>query len=646
MKRWLWMCLLALVLAGTSGCIFRGTDVDAECTPGAARQCSCPNGDTGTRRCRDDGSGFGKCLCGGTDTSMDTAPRDTGPFDTADTRPDDTGSPDTGAVDTRTADGDEPSDGSTDGGGRDADTASPDTGGSPPELVVDGRVTFSDVDPDTRASDRLAVRNGGDSPLTLERIELKNGGPFTVKKAADQGSSSGGGSKGTGPSNDTAPVPGSDDPVADLEGTSLAAGESVDLRIYFEPSDNQPTEAELKIESDAPDASSATVALTGNLDAPCLAVSSGDELTFGKSSTGRTTKSTVTLENCRPRAGDLDLQTVELTDDADEAFELVVPGRVTDGNGYTFSGDERVNFLVLFKPNDNRRYTGTLLLESNDPARRQFRIELSGRGTSNECPNAIAKASISGSSGSPSTQLTTTPLETVQLDGSESTDSDGRVTRYAWTILDRPNDSTARLTPNSSVEKPTLFLDLAGTYILELVVYDDDGIRSCGRRGFVEITVEPSEEIHVQLVWTTPADGDPTDDNGSDLDLHYLNSRGTWNKAPWDIFWDNKTADWGNRNDTSDDPVLDVDDTTGAGPETVNHANPATGKTYTVGVHYYDDHGFGPAYATVRIYVDGRLEQELEDKYLSGTSTFWKVALIEWPSQNVYKRDQIIQGIP
>ncbi|MFB6371518.1 MAG: hypothetical protein ABEN55_00035, partial [Bradymonadaceae bacterium] len=134
--------------------------------------------------------------------------------------------------------------------------------------------------------------------------------------------------------------------------------------------------------------------------------------------------------------------------------------------------------------------------------------------------------------------------------------------------------------------------------------------------------------------------------NGADLDVHYLNPKGQWNEAPYDIFWHNKTGDWGRENYKQDDPTLDIDDTDGAGPENVNHNEPKNSQTYSVGVYYYDDNGFGPSYATVRLYVDGKLAKEYKNKYMSGTFDFWKVGLIEWPSKNIYKRDEKFEGFP
>jgi hypothetical protein len=66
----------------------------------------------------------------------------------------------------------------------------------------------------------------------------------------------------------------------------------------------------------------------------------------------------------------------------------------------------------------------------------------------------------------------TVPLSsTVQLSGSASTDSDGNVLAYAWSILSKPSDSSAVLS-NASAVNPTFIADRPGNYVAQLIVND------------------------------------------------------------------------------------------------------------------------------------------------------------------------------
>jgi hypothetical protein len=217
----------------------------------------------------------------------------------------------------------------------------------------------------------------------------------------------------------------------------------------------------------------------------------------------------------------------------------------------------------------------------------------------------------------------------------------GGTLTYEWTVLERPVGSTVRLSPNATVMNPSIFIDLAGSYRFELRVYEN-GVETCVP-AYVFVRATADEDVHVQLVWDTATDPDQTDPTGTDMDIHYKRSTGTWNVAPGDIFWRNPTADWGNMG-PADDPSLDIDDTDGAGPENVNHNNP-TADTYAIGVYYYNDNGFGGSTATVRIYLNGALETE-RSKFIAGEANFWYVADLQIPSQTLTFPDYVSNTFP
>jgi uncharacterized Zn-binding protein involved in type VI secretion len=61
--------------------------------------------------------------------------------------------------------------------------------------------------------------------------------------------------------------------------------------------------------------------------------------------------------------------------------------------------------------------------------------------------------------------------ETVRLDGSDSTDVDGELLTYSWTLLTKPTVSTTTLDDSTSV-MPTFVADAPGSYEIELIVND------------------------------------------------------------------------------------------------------------------------------------------------------------------------------
>ncbi len=75
----------------------------------------------------------------------------------------------------------------------------------------------------------------------------------------------------------------------------------------------------------------------------------------------------------------------------------------------------------------------------------------------------------------------------VTLDGRGSSDPDGDPITFQWRFVSQPDGSTATLT-GADTAQPTFTPDVAGEYILELVVTDPDGATDSDQ---VKVTAQP-----------------------------------------------------------------------------------------------------------------------------------------------------------
>jgi len=174
-------------------------------------------------------------------------------------------------------------------------------------------------------------------------------------------------------------------------------------------------------------------------------------------------------------------------------------------------------------------------------------------------------------------------------------------------MLSRPAGSRARFVDDMDGQ-PLAELDIAGRYLVHAIAYDVDGEALCAGTP-LGVRVTPASELHVQLVWDTPRDPDQDDvclTCGADVDLHVARGGPEWWHPVDDIYFMNRTPDWGVAGLERDDPRLDVDDVDGAGPENINFDVLGTDPV-GVAVHYFDDNGWGDSFVTLRVYLYGEL---------------------------------------
>jgi len=433
-----------------------------------------------------------------------------------------------------------------------------------------------------------------------------------------------------------------DDPVV------VEPGNATYFKVRFEPLDDKPATAKLFIYSnDVDKADGVEVKITGNEDVPCIAVNP-QKVNFGGKKYGD--MAVVPLEISACGEAPLELYDIHIKEGSSPDFDV----KIDTFLDHTPAHDDpvivpiggSVMIEVIFIPDAPNPMTedGSLILDEgilvivNNSFAKDKEVELSGAGVEIECPTAIIKCAEGDE---------VIPQTVLHLFGDESSASNGTIQKWEWSV-EQPAGSQSVFVPSYTFPNPTFETNVAGVYTFYLTVYDQTNTPSCFPATY-EVVVIPDEAIHIELLWHTPEDPDETDtgpEAGSDLDLHFLHPWAAgpdldgdgapdgWFDIPFDCFWFNAHPNWGSYDPAiNDDPGLDRDDTDGAGPENINLDIPEN-VIYRVGIHYWNDHGYGASYATVRVYIYAQLVFEVADVMLVD-SDMWEVCTVEWPSGKV-----------
>lgn len=368
------------------------------------------------------------------------------------------------------------------------------------------------------------------------------------------------------------------------------------------------------------------VELRANWGGPCLKVTP-TPIDFGSVVVPKPKVIAVYLESCGDE--DVSVSDVRLSEESSQEFflQLDALGAFNAANPLVLSPGDRRDFRVAYVPQSVQvddegkplADIGTLLVDNSSP-RSTVEVPLTGLGVEAECAVCEFEVLVAGkplAEGSPIVPMTRLQFKDRSYDPMLG----GGIAKRLWTV-DQPQGSQQIFDPSAQFKDPTFTPNVIGTYRFMLTVENEDGCRSdCERI----IEAQAPEGCLVELTWNTPADLDQTDqcwenaDCGADMDLHVVHPFASGSRkdptsgepygyfdGAYDCFWNNFRPTW--RMDFATDPryqpSLDLDDTDGAGPEIFTYTIPEPDRCYRVGVHYYDDHGFGASYPTIRVFIN------------------------------------------
>lgn len=236
----------------------------------------------------------------------------------------------------------------------------------------------------------------------------------------------------------------------------------------------------------------------------------------------------------------------------------------------------------------------------------------------------------------------------LHLSGEKSYSPFGAITAYRWEV-EQPQENHGSFMPSDFAPDVTFLVGVPGLYRFRLEVDDEAGSGSC-EGGEVEVEALQTEVAVFVLTWRPVKPFEPVPPFfGQDLDLHLLhpNAAGVdadgdgkpdgYYDIPWDCFWANPKPSWDNPQPTEwwdDDPRLLYDSTDGSGPEVVLLGLKCPNNNdYRIGVHFFDDHGYGPAEAMIQAYVSGGLVWE--GKVTLQALDLWDAAVFHCGSRTV-----------
>lgn len=428
-----------------------------------------------------------------------------------------------------------------------------------------------------------------------------------------------------------------------LDGSSVPTAGTAKLSVHFRPQEQRAYSGKLILTHDDPARGPVEVLLSGTGSTVGRIEVTPAALDFGR--VGELEQAVLGLTIRSVGTAALIVEAIELVEGSAPEFSFAGSARTPATLPAPVDGQPGAEVVLPIRcaPTDATALTqlgGTIRIRSTDPERQLIEIPLVA--SVNRAPLAEIAPLAAG---------VAAPLDTVQLDGTLSTDPDGDLPlTYAWRVFRRPIGSTAEFV-DAQLPIAQLTFDEPGDYELGLDVADAAGLSCLHAQGDSRIPcarttvrVKPADDLYYELVWNN---------SETDLDLHLVDA-GYALYSDRDCYYGNPAPNFGDFLRPDDDPRLLRDDLNGYGPETIVHSKPPSGKT-NISVIYFSDHGSATAEepaisrATVRVYVYGVLAAEVTRELsweVGRTAALeWDVLTVDWPTATIETID-VLQDAP
>jgi len=378
---------------------------------------------------------------------------------------------------------------------------------------------------------------------------------------------------------------------------------------------------------------STTIHIAEATSAPCARISPIDGLRFNASEPG--SSHVLTVENCASGASGatlvIDDVAISLDDQADAPDATSFAVQIPETAVAIGPGD--VSSIVVSYHGAAQGASGTLSFRTSDPNLPQARVPVSAT-PDGQCTSIGLRCSLEGSR--ELLQPGSLVAGVSEITCAATASPDGQRT-WTWSVGERPVPHHGRITAEGAAA--TVSFGAFGAYTVRADHSEREAACPTGRH---TVHYAPRERLAIEATWHAPNDLDPsrrTSTLGADVDLYVARESDAWHRIADAVSFRNRAPLW----DGDVGPRMSAEAANGLGPEHVVYEDPADGDL-RVGLHYYSDNGWGPAVATVRVFVDGALAAEIDHIPLDRRGDFVDVARVSWPSGEVVVLMDEVEG--